>query len=80
LPATLRIGKIHQDILFLWEITTICQISKKQSIVATSTVEAEYISTSIYIKKILWIKNILYEIFIYIRPITIFSIPQVLNS
>jgi len=48
-------------------------MSKKQSIVATSTAEAEYISTSICIKKILWIKNILYELFRYSRPITIYS-------
>jgi len=51
----------------------ICWMSKKQSIVATSTAEAEYISTSICIKKILWIKNILYELFRYSRPITIYS-------
>jgi len=33
--------------------------SKKQSVVATSTVEAEYISVSVCIKKLLRIKNIL---------------------
>jgi len=51
----------------------ICWTSKKKSIVANSTAEAEYISTSICIKKIVWIKNILYELFRYSRPITIYS-------
>ena len=37
-------------------------MSKKQSIVATSTDETEYISASQCIKKLLWIKNILFEL------------------
>jgi len=37
-------------------------ISKKQTCVGTSTAEAEYISTSETVKKILWIKNIIKEI------------------
>eukprot|EP00833_Pecoramyces_ruminatium_P001431 jgi/Orpsp1_1/1175463/evm.model.c7180000054002.1 len=51
----------------------ICWNSKKQSVVATSTAEAEYISTSLCIKKILWIRNILYELFKFNEPITIYS-------
>jgi len=47
-------------------------ISKKQSVVATSTTEAEYISTSQCIKKLLWIRNILFELIIFNKPITSF--------
>jgi len=47
-------------------------MSKKQSIVATSTAEAEYISASQCIKKLLWIKNILFELIGFNKPITIF--------
>jgi len=43
--------------------------SKKQTIVATSTAEVEYISTSGCIKKILWFKIILNEIFKFSKPI-----------
>jgi len=38
--------------------SVICWSSKKQSIVATSTTEAEYINISECIKKVLWIRNI----------------------
>jgi len=48
----------------------ICWISKKQSCVATSTAEAEYISTSENLKKILWIRNILKELINYNKTIT----------
>ena len=51
----------------------ICWISKKQTCVATSTAEAEYISTSENIKKILWIRNILKELINYNKTITIFT-------
>jgi len=51
----------------------ICWNSKKQSTVATSTAEAEYVSTSECVKKVLWIKNILIEIFNYNKPITIYT-------
>jgi len=37
--------------------------SKKQTTVATSTAEAEYLSTTECIKKVLQIKNLLYELF-----------------
>jgi len=47
--------------------------SKKQTIVATSTAEAEYISTSECIKKILWFKNILNEIFKFSKPIKLYT-------
>jgi len=47
--------------------------SKKQTIVATSTAEAEYISTSECIKKILWYKNILNEIFKFSKPIKLYT-------
>ena len=51
----------------------ICWISKKQSCVATSTAEAEYISTSENLKKILWIRNILKELINYNKTITIYT-------
>lgn len=38
-------------------------VKKKQKTVATSSAEAEYITTATCIKKILEIKNILYELF-----------------
>ena len=47
--------------------------SKKQTIVATSTAEAEYISPSECIKKILWFKNILNEIFKFNKPIKLYT-------
>jgi len=50
----------------------ICWLSKKQNCVATSTAEAEYISASINVKRILWIKNMLYEIFKKDYPITLY--------
>ena len=50
-----------------------CWTSKKQSIDATSTTEAEYISTSECIKKVLWIRNILQELFKFKKPIKIFT-------
>ena len=51
----------------------ICWNSKKQSTVATSTAEAEYVSTSECVKKVLWIRNILIEIFNYNKPIIIYT-------
>ena len=51
----------------------ICWGSKKQSIVATSTTEAEYIATSECVKKVLWIRNILKELLNFKKPITIFT-------
>jgi len=51
----------------------ICWFSKKQSIVATSTAEAEYISISECAKKALWLRNILIELFNDYKPITIFT-------
>lgn len=51
----------------------ICWASKKQSIVATSTAEAEYVSTSECIKKILWIRNILQELLKFNKPIKIYT-------
>jgi len=51
----------------------ICWTSKKQSIVATSTAEAEYVSTSECVKKVLWIRNILIELFNYNKPIKIYT-------
>ena len=47
--------------------------SKKQSSVATSTAEAEYISSAECIKKILQIKNLLFELIGYKRPIILFT-------
>jgi len=47
--------------------------SKKQSTVATSTAEAEYISTTECAKKVLWIRNILIEILNRRDPITIYT-------
>ena len=51
----------------------ICWQSKKQTVVATSTAEAEYIATAECTKKVLWIRNILYEIFNIKKPIKIFT-------
>jgi len=51
----------------------ICWASKKQTIVSTSTAEAEYISTSECTKKVLWIRNILQELFNYNKPIKIYT-------
>jgi len=51
----------------------ICWQSKKQSTVATSTMEAEYIATTECAKKVLWIKNILKELINYNKPMKIFT-------
>eukprot|EP00833_Pecoramyces_ruminatium_P017559 jgi/Orpsp1_1/1191591/evm.model.d7180000087207.1 len=48
-------------------------ISRKQNTVATSTAESEYVSTAECIKKILWLRNILYELINFNKPITIFT-------
>ena len=48
--------------IILMGTSPICWLSKKQTSVATSTAEAEYINTSENIKKILWIRNIIKEI------------------
>jgi len=53
--------------------SAICWLSKKQSIVATSTTEAEYISTSECIKKVLWIRNIIKELLNIDKEITIYT-------
>lgn len=47
--------------------------SKKQSIVATSTTEAEYIAISECIKKVLWLRNILKKLFKLKHPITVYT-------
>jgi len=47
--------------------------SKKQTVVATSTAEAEYIATSECTKKVLWFRNILNELFNINKPIKIFT-------
>jgi len=47
--------------------------SKKQTVVALSTAEAEFISTAELTRKILWIKNILVELLDKDKPITIFT-------
>jgi len=51
----------------------ICWQSKKQTVVATSTAEAEYIATSECTKKVLWIRNILKELFNLNKPIKIYT-------
>ena len=51
----------------------ICWSSKKQSTVATSTMEAEYIGTTECTKNVLWIRNILQEIFNFNKPIKIYT-------
>jgi len=51
----------------------ICWTSKKQNIVATSTAEAEYVSTTLCAKKVLWIRNILKELFNFRKPITLYT-------
>jgi len=47
--------------------------SKKQTIVATSTAESEYISTSECTKRVLWLRNMLEELINFNKPITIFT-------
>jgi len=51
----------------------ICWSSKKQSTVATSAMEAEYIGTSECVKKVLWIRNMLTELFSFDKPIKIYT-------
>ena len=51
----------------------ICWSSKKQSTVATSTMEAEYIGTTECTKSVLWIRNILSELFNFNQPIKIYT-------
>jgi len=51
----------------------ICWIFKKQSWVATSIVEADYINTSKNVKKILWLRNIIKEILNKKLNITIYT-------
>ncbi len=46
---------------------------KEQSNVATSVAEAEYVSTSECVKKTLWIRNILQELFNFNKPIKIYT-------
>ena len=59
--------------IFLIGNSPICWTSKKQSIVATSTAEAEYISTSECTKKALWFRNVIYELFNLKFTFTIFT-------
>ena len=47
--------------------------SQKQLIVAISTAEAEYISTTECVKKILWIRNILEGLFNFNKLIKIYT-------
>ena len=51
----------------------ICWQSKKQTVVATSTAEAEYIATSECTKKVLWLRNVIYELFKIKKPIKILT-------
>ncbi len=51
----------------------ICWQSKKQSVVATSTAEAEYIAMSECVKKALNLRNILKELFNYEKPFKIYT-------
>jgi len=59
--------------IFLMGNSPISWYSKKQTIVATSTAEAEFISASECIKKALWFRNIIYELFNHKSPITIYT-------
>jgi len=59
--------------IILFGNSPICWYSKKQSIVASSTCEAEYISTSECIKKVLSIRNILEELIRFNGSIKIFT-------
>ena len=56
--SDLKVRKSTSGNIILMGKNPICWTSKKQSIVATSTAEAEYVSTSECVKKILWIRNI----------------------
>jgi len=59
--------------IILMDKDPICWQSKKQSVVTTSTAEAEYIATSECTKKVLWIRNILTELFNIKKPIKILT-------
>ena len=59
--------------IILFGNSLICWYSKKQSIVASSSCEAEYISTSECIKKVLSIRNILEELIRFNGTIKIFT-------
>ena len=50
-----------------------CWNSIEQKSVATSTMEAEYISILFVAKMVLWIKNILLQLFSYEKPIKIYT-------
>jgi len=65
--------KFTSGYIILMGNSTICWSSKKQSVIATSTTEAEYISTSECIKKILWIRNIIKELLNIDKEITIYT-------
>ena len=65
--SDLKVRKSTSGNIILMGNNPICWTSKKQSIVATSTAEAEYVSTSECVKKILWIRNILEDYSILIN-------------
>jgi len=60
--------KSTSGFIILMNKDPICWQSKKQTVVATSTAEAEYIA-----KRVLWIRNILCELFKIKKPIKIFT-------
>jgi len=53
--------------------STIIKSMKKQTVIPRSTAEAEYIATTECTKKVLWTKNILYELFKIKKSIKIFT-------
>jgi len=59
--------------IILMEKDPICWQSKKQTVVATSTCEAEYIAMAECTKKALSIRNILIELFNYKKPFKIYT-------
>jgi len=59
--------------IILMGTSPICWSSRKQTTVATSTMEAEYIGTTECSKKVLWLRNILFELFNFNKPINIYT-------
>ena len=65
--------KLTSGHIFLMGNSPISWYSKKQTIVAISTAEEEFIIASECIKKALWFRNTIYELFNYKSPITIYT-------
>ena len=65
--------KSTSGFIILMNNDPICWQSKEQTVVATSTAEAEYIATAECTKKVLWLRNLLQELFKINKPIKIYT-------